>query len=119
MGPFSSINLSLTLPLFGIRYLKCIEIGLVCFLPTRWAENHDGLLRFKEIFEAIASALEDLSSDSDCDISSKASSFFAINLHDLFCSKFVLFELYIWIYITTLQDAAIHYLRFFGCFRSC
>ncbi|XP_049315836.1 zinc finger MYM-type protein 1-like [Bactrocera dorsalis] len=48
---------------------------LTAMCETRWVENHDGLLRFKEIFKAIVGALEELSGNSDCDTSSKAFSF--------------------------------------------
>lgn len=48
---------------------------LTAMCETRWVENHDGLLRFKEIYKAIAGALEELIGDRDCDTSSKASSF--------------------------------------------
>lgn len=42
---------------------------------TRWVENHDGLIRFKEIFKAIVDTLENLSMDADSETSSKATSF--------------------------------------------
>lgn len=41
---------------------------------TRWVENHDGLIRVKEIFKAIVDTLEDLSMDADSGTSSKATS---------------------------------------------
>lgn len=48
---------------------------LISLCATRWVENHDSLLRFKEMLPAIIVALEELILDPDTDVSSKASSF--------------------------------------------
>ncbi|XP_011869841.1 PREDICTED: 52 kDa repressor of the inhibitor of the protein kinase-like, partial [Vollenhovia emeryi] len=53
---------------------------------TRWVENHDGLIRFKEIFKAIVDTLEDLSMDADSETSSKATSF----LRSIIASDFII-----------------------------
>ncbi|KAJ8882857.1 hypothetical protein PR048_014671 [Dryococelus australis] len=42
---------------------------------TRWLENHDGLIKCKEIFIAIVDTLEELSTDMDSETSSKAAYF--------------------------------------------
>jgi hypothetical protein len=39
---------------------------------TRWVENHDGLLRFTEIYKAIVSTLDELQLKRDIETSSKA-----------------------------------------------
>ena len=52
---------------------------------THWVKNHDGLLRFKEIFIAIVHALEILSNDVDSETSSKTTSF----LRSILDSEFV------------------------------
>lgn len=49
--------------------------NLTAMCETRWVENHDGLLRFKEIFKGIVDTLDVLSIDKDSETSSKASCF--------------------------------------------
>lgn len=60
--------------------------NLTAMCETRWVENHDGLLRFKEIYKAIVDTLDDLSTDMDCETSSKANSF----LRSVISSDFVI-----------------------------
>ncbi|XP_033221040.1 52 kDa repressor of the inhibitor of the protein kinase-like [Belonocnema kinseyi] len=59
--------------------------NLTAMCDTRWVDNHDGLIRFEEIFEAIVDALEELSCDMDSDTSSSATSF----LRSITASDFV------------------------------
>lgn len=49
--------------------------NLTAMCETRWVENHDGLIRFKEIFKAIVDTLEELNTDMDSETSSKATCF--------------------------------------------
>ena len=78
---------------------------LTAMCETRWVENHDRLIRFKEIFKAIFDTLEDLSMDKDSETSSKATSFLrAITASDF---KFVSFSHTICIHIVTLQNPTI------------
>ncbi|XP_074027267.1 52 kDa repressor of the inhibitor of the protein kinase-like [Leptinotarsa decemlineata] len=60
--------------------------NLTAMCETRWIENHDGLLRFKKIYKAIVDTLDDLSTDIDCETSSKANSF----LRSVISSDFVI-----------------------------
>lgn len=46
---------------------------LIPMCETRWVENHDGLLRFKEIIVPIVETLEELSAVADIETSSKSS----------------------------------------------
>lgn len=48
---------------------------LTSMCETRWVENHNGLMKFKELYKPIISTLEYLSDDSDIETSTKASSF--------------------------------------------
>lgn len=59
--------------------------SLTSMCETRWVENHNSLLKFRELFKTIIATLEDLSSDTDMDTSSKASSF----VRALICGEFV------------------------------
>ncbi|KAK5644977.1 hypothetical protein RI129_006277 [Pyrocoelia pectoralis] len=59
---------------------------LTAMCETRWVENHDGLIRFQEIFKAILDTLEDLSTDVDSETSSKANNF----LKSIIASDFVI-----------------------------
>lgn len=59
---------------------------LTSMCETRWVENHNSLLKFRELFKTIIATLEDLSSDKDMDTSSKASSF----VRALLCGEFVI-----------------------------
>ena len=52
---------------------------------TRWIENHDGLLKFKDMFGAIIEAFEELESDQDNETSTKASNY----LKSLITSDFI------------------------------
>lgn len=45
---------------------------LTSMCETRWVENHDGLIRFTEIYKAIVSTLEELQLTRDIETSSKA-----------------------------------------------
>lgn len=45
---------------------------LTAMCETRWVENHDGLIRFKEVFVSIVETLEDLELVKDIETSSKA-----------------------------------------------
>ncbi|XP_008185833.1 zinc finger MYM-type protein 1-like [Acyrthosiphon pisum] len=45
---------------------------LTSMCETRWVENHDGLIRFTEIYKAIVNTLEELQSTRDIETSSKA-----------------------------------------------
>jgi hypothetical protein len=48
---------------------------LISMCETRWVENHDGLLRFKEIIIPIVEVLDKLSTVTDIETSSKANQF--------------------------------------------
>ncbi|XP_050537765.1 52 kDa repressor of the inhibitor of the protein kinase-like [Daktulosphaira vitifoliae] len=48
---------------------------LTSMCETRWVENHDGLIRFTEIYKAIANTLEELQFTRDIETSSKALQF--------------------------------------------
>lgn len=52
---------------------KCQTSTLTSMCETRWVENHNALLKFKELFKPILVTLEELSDDSDTDTSSNAS----------------------------------------------
>lgn len=59
---------------------------LIPMCETRWVENHDGLIRFREIYKCLVSTLEELSYDSDTEVSSKSLSF----LKSILCSEFII-----------------------------
>ncbi|KAG5871949.1 hypothetical protein JTB14_022424 [Gonioctena quinquepunctata] len=59
------------------------KLTLMC--ETRWVENHNGLLKFKQIFKSIIETLEQFSTDPDMETSTKASSF----LRSALASEFV------------------------------
>lgn len=46
---------------------------LTSMCDTRWVENHNGLIRFKEIYKPIVECLDVLSEETDAETSSKAS----------------------------------------------
>lgn len=58
---------------------------LTAMCGTRWVENHNSLLKFKEIYKAIVETLENISESTDIETSSKASSF----LKSMLGSEFV------------------------------
>jgi len=59
---------------------------LIPMCETRWVENHDGLMRFRDIYRCLVATLEELSCDSDTETSSKSLSF----LKSILSSEFVI-----------------------------
>lgn len=59
---------------------------IIPMCQTRWVENHDGLIRFKEVYKCLVATLEELSFDSDTETSSKSSSL----LKSILSSEFVI-----------------------------
>lgn len=55
-----------------VQFPKCKWTKLTSMCETRWVENHDGLIRFTEIYKAIVNTLEELQLKHDIETSSKA-----------------------------------------------
>eukprot|EP00102_Acyrthosiphon_pisum_P019436 XP_016656646.1 PREDICTED: zinc finger MYM-type protein 1-like [Acyrthosiphon pisum] len=60
---------------------------LISMCETRWVENHDGLLRFTEIYKPIVNTLDDLQLKRDIETSSKA---LQLGKTIITCSDFVI-----------------------------
>nr|XP_042903969.1 zinc finger MYM-type protein 1-like [Parasteatoda tepidariorum] len=45
---------------------------IISFCETRWIENHDAIIRFKELYPEIIQLLEEVKASGNCDASSKA-----------------------------------------------